>query len=134
VTYYTMQKSCFHRAVSKRAQESRRKQKRADESRSEPSQQKGGMFIIRCSATVGYTRHAISTVLQYYRSKIRSPVPRDSDPRMTALARANSNYKRQTRPLVRESAPLSDGNKNLVVSPRWVLYSKIDCRLPSVVT
>jgi hypothetical protein len=29
----------------------------------------------------------------------------DSDPRMTALARARSNYKRQTRPLVRESAP-----------------------------
>jgi hypothetical protein len=29
----------------------------------------------------------------------------DSDPRMTALARVRSNCKRQTRPLVRESAP-----------------------------
>jgi hypothetical protein len=38
-------------------------------------------------------------------SKIRSRVPRDSDPRMTALARASSNCKRQIRPLVRESAP-----------------------------
>jgi hypothetical protein len=42
------------------------------------------------------------------------------------------NCKRETRPLVRESAPtstnpqLSDSNKNLVVSPKWVLYSKID--------
>jgi hypothetical protein len=34
-----------------------------------------------------------------------SRVPRDSDPRETALARANSIYKRQTRPLVREGAP-----------------------------
>jgi hypothetical protein len=33
-------------------------------------------------------------------------VPRDSDPRKTALARAISIYvKRQTRPLVREGAP-----------------------------
>jgi hypothetical protein len=38
----------------------------------------------------------------------------------------------QTRPLVRESAPyqqtrkLSENNKDLVVSPRWVLYSKTD--------
>jgi hypothetical protein len=38
-------------------------------------------------------------------SKIWSRVPRDSDPRMTALARASSYCKRQTRPLVRESAP-----------------------------
>jgi hypothetical protein len=53
VTCYTMQKSCFHRAVPKRA----------EESRSEPSQQKGGIFILRCSATVGYTRYAISTTI-----------------------------------------------------------------------
>jgi hypothetical protein len=31
--------------------------------------------------------------------------PRDSDPRMTALARPSSNCKRQTRPVVRKSAP-----------------------------
>jgi hypothetical protein len=39
--------------------------------------------------------------------------------------------KRQTRPLVREnptstSLQLSDSNKYLVLSPRWVLYSKTD--------
>jgi hypothetical protein len=38
-------------------------------------------------------------------SKIWSRVPRDSDPKMTALARTSSNYKRQTPPLVRDSAP-----------------------------
>jgi hypothetical protein len=32
-------------------------------------------------------------------------VPRDSDPRKTALARASNIYKRQTRPLVREGTP-----------------------------
>jgi hypothetical protein len=32
-------------------------------------------------------------------------VPRDLDPRMTALARAGSNCKRQAHPLIRESAP-----------------------------
>jgi hypothetical protein len=54
VTCYTMQKSCFHRAVPTKA----------EESRSEPSQQKGGMFILRCSAAVGYTRYAISTTVE----------------------------------------------------------------------
>jgi hypothetical protein len=37
--------------------------------------------------------------------KIWSRVVRDSDPKMNALARTNSNCKRQTRPLVREGAP-----------------------------
>jgi hypothetical protein len=47
-----------------------------------------------------------------------------------ALARASSTYKRQTRPLVREGAPQEQdrnyhtSNKDLVISPRWVLYSK----------
>jgi hypothetical protein len=64
-------------------------------------------------------------------SKIWSRVPRDSDPRMTALARTSSNCKWQTRPLVRESVPHQQTrncliNKNLVVSPRWVFYSKTD--------
>jgi hypothetical protein len=41
-------------------------------------------------------------------------------------------YKRQTRPLVREGAPQEQDcncykcNKDLVVSPRWVLCSKTD--------
>jgi hypothetical protein len=39
---------------------------------------------------------------QMWDSKI---VPKDYDPRKTALARASGTYKRQTRPLVREGAP-----------------------------
>jgi hypothetical protein len=56
----------------------------------------------------------------------------NSDPRKTALARASSTYKRQTRPLVGEGAPQEQDrnrhtcNKDLVVSPSWVLYSKTD--------
>jgi hypothetical protein len=38
-------------------------------------------------------------------SKIWSRVPRDSDPRMNALSRTSNNWERQTRPVVRESAP-----------------------------
>jgi hypothetical protein len=69
---------------------------------------------------------------QNWESKIWSQVPRDSDSRKTALARASNTYKTQTRPLVREGAPLEQDrnchtcNKDLVVSPRWVLYSKTD--------
>jgi hypothetical protein len=37
--------------------------------------------------------------------KYGQKVPRDSGPKMTAVARTMSNCKRQTRPLVRESAP-----------------------------
>jgi hypothetical protein len=62
---------------------------------------------------------------QIWDSKIWSRVPRDSDPRKTALARVSSIYKRQTRPLVREGSPqktrpyLPNSNKYLVVIPRW---------------
>jgi hypothetical protein len=42
---------------------------------------------------------------QIWDSKMWSRVPRDSDPRKTALARTSSIYKRQTRPVVREGAP-----------------------------
>jgi hypothetical protein len=37
--------------------------------------------------------------------KIWPRILRDSDPKMTAMARASKNCKRQTRPLVSESAP-----------------------------
>jgi hypothetical protein len=40
---------------------------------------------------------------QIWDSKILSRVLRDSDPKMTALARSNSNCKQKTRPLVREN-------------------------------
>jgi hypothetical protein len=65
-------------------------------------------------------------------SKIWSRVPRDSDQRKIALARASSICKRQTCPLVREGAPQEQdrnchtGNKDLVISPKWVLYSETD--------
>jgi hypothetical protein len=65
-------------------------------------------------------------------NKIWSRVPRDSNPRMTALARTSSNCKRQTLRHVRGGAPHQQTRncltviKNLVVSPRWVLYSKTD--------
>jgi hypothetical protein len=79
VTCYTMQNSCFHRAISRRAEESRRKPKKAEESRlkpkkkrNEPSQQKGGIFILRCSATVGYTHYAISTTTETVFGGVRS--------------------------------------------------------------
>jgi hypothetical protein len=42
-----------------------------------------------------------------FESKLWSRVPRDLDSRKIALARATSIYKRQTRPLVREDAPLN---------------------------
>jgi hypothetical protein len=63
---------------------------------------------------------------QIWDNKIWSRLPRDSDPRKTALTRASSIYKRQTRPLVREGAPqkktrpqLSNSNKCLDMSLRW---------------
>jgi hypothetical protein len=44
--------------------------------------------------------------------------------------KANGSCKRHDIPLVRDSAPnqqsRTDSNKNLVVSSRWVLYSKMD--------
>jgi hypothetical protein len=42
---------------------------------------------------------------QIWENKIWSPVPRDSDPKKTALGRISSIHKWQTRPLVREGAP-----------------------------
>jgi hypothetical protein len=41
------------------------------------------------------------------------------DPKMTALPRASNNCKRQTRPLVRESAPLQQTRNCLTVIKIW---------------
>jgi hypothetical protein len=57
-------------------------------------------------------------------SKILSRVPRDSDSRMIALTRVSSNFKRQTRPLVGESAPHQQTHSCLKIIKIWVLYSK----------
>jgi hypothetical protein len=43
----------------------------------------------------------------------------DSDRRMTALARASSNCKRQTRPLVRKSAPHQQTRNSPTVIKIW---------------
>jgi hypothetical protein len=48
-----------------------------------------------------------------------SRAPQDVDPRMAALARASSNCKRQTRPLVRESAPHQQTSHCLTVIKIW---------------
>jgi hypothetical protein len=52
-------------------------------------------------------------------SKIYSRVPRDSYTRMTALARASSKCKRQTRPLVRDSVPQQQTCNSLKVIKIW---------------
>jgi hypothetical protein len=48
-------------------------------------------------------------------NKSSDNVPLDSNPKTTALARASSNCKRQTRPLVIESAPHQQTRKCLTV-------------------
>jgi hypothetical protein len=50
---------------------------------------------------------------------VQSRVQRDSDPRKTALARARSIYKRQTRPLVREGAPQEQDRNCQTVINIW---------------
>jgi hypothetical protein len=52
-------------------------------------------------------------------SKIWPRVPRDSNQKMTALVRASSNFKRQTRPLVRENAPHQQTRNCLTVIKIW---------------
>jgi hypothetical protein len=52
-------------------------------------------------------------------SKIWPRVPRDSDLRMTALGRASSNCKGQTRPLVREGIPNQQTRNCLTVIKIW---------------
>jgi hypothetical protein len=56
---------------------------------------------------------------QIWDSKIWSRVTRDSDLRKTALARASSIYKRQTRPLVREGAPQKQDRNCQTVINIW---------------
>jgi hypothetical protein len=56
---------------------------------------------------------------QIWDSKIWSRVPRDSDPRNTALARASGIYKIQTSPLVREDAPQKQDRNCQTVINIW---------------
>jgi hypothetical protein len=48
---------------------------------------------------------------QIWESKLGPRFLRDSDPKLTALAKASSNSKRQTRPLVREGTPNQQTHK-----------------------
>jgi hypothetical protein len=52
-------------------------------------------------------------------SKLWLRVPRDSGPRMTALAKASSNSERQTRPLAWETAPHQQTSNSLTVTRIW---------------
>jgi hypothetical protein len=52
-------------------------------------------------------------------NEIWSRVPRDSNLRMTALAKASSNCKRQNHSLVRESAPYQQTRNWLTVTKIW---------------
>jgi hypothetical protein len=52
-------------------------------------------------------------------SKTWSRVPRDSDPKISAPVKASSNCKRQTRPLVRESAPYKQSRNCRTVIKIW---------------
>jgi hypothetical protein len=52
-------------------------------------------------------------------SKMWSWIPKDSDPRMTALARTSSHCKRQTRPIVRKGTPHQQTRNYLTVTKIW---------------
>jgi hypothetical protein len=62
-------------------------------------------------------------------SKIWSRVPHDSDPKMAVLAKASSNCKQQTHPLVRESAPHQQVCSCLTVIKIWS-YVPDGCFIP----
>jgi hypothetical protein len=66
---------------------------------------------------------------QIWESKIWSRVPRDSDPRMTALVRTSSNRRQQTSSLVRDSAPHQQTRKCLSVTKVWS-YAPDGCLTP----
>jgi hypothetical protein len=63
---------------------------------------------------------------QIWDSKMWSRVPRDSDPRKTALARTSSIYKRQTCPLVREGAQQNQDHNCQTVIHIWSWDPRLD--------
>jgi hypothetical protein len=76
----------------------------------------GGVEYLHRSPASRRRRHKGKS--QIWVRKIRSRVTRDSDPKMTALAKT-SNCKRQTRPLVRDSAPHRQTRNCLTVIKIW---------------
>jgi hypothetical protein len=84
------------------------------------------MQSIPCGGGVQYFHHSPASrrrrrkgKSRIWDSKIWSRAQRDLVPRMTALARATSNFKRHTRPLVRESAPQKQTRNCLTVIIIW---------------
>jgi hypothetical protein len=84
------------------------------------------MLMIPCGGGVEYLhRNPVSPrrrrkgKSRIWDSKVWSHVPRDSDSRMTALARASSNCKRETHPLIRESAPHQQSRNCPTVIKIW---------------
>jgi hypothetical protein len=82
--------------------------------------------LIPCGGGVEYLHRGLASrrrrrkgKSRIWDSKIWSRVPRHSDPRMTTLARASSNCKRQTLPLIRESAPHQQACNCLTVIKIW---------------
>jgi hypothetical protein len=88
----------------------------------------GGVeYLHRNPASRRRLRHGKSRI---WDSKIWSRVPRDSDPRMTVLASASSNCKRQTRPFFRVSAPNQHTRNCLTVIKIWSLVPD-GCSIPT---
>jgi hypothetical protein len=77
----------------------------------------GGIEYLHCDPASRRRRRKGKS--QIWDSEIWSRVPRDSGPRKTALARASSMYKRQTRPLVREGAPHNEARNCQTVINIW---------------
>jgi hypothetical protein len=77
----------------------------------------GGVEYLHCDPASRRRRRKGKS--RVWDSKIWSRVPRDSDLRKTALARASSIHKRQTRPLVREGAPQKQDRKCQTIKNIW---------------
>jgi hypothetical protein len=77
----------------------------------------GGVEYLHCSPARRTRRRKGKSGI--WGGKIWPRVPRDSGPKMTALARARSNYKQQTRPLVRESTLYQQTRNCLKITTIW---------------
>jgi hypothetical protein len=95
------------------------------------------IISIACGGGVEYLHHNPASrrrrrkgKTRIWYSKLWSRVRPDSDPRMIALARARSNFKRHTRPLVRERAPHQQAC-NCLTAIKICSYVPDGCFIPS---
>jgi hypothetical protein len=81
----------------------------------------GVFYAVRAELLQGQLEQAVSYIGQRTTTwALWSRVPRDSDPRKTALGRTSSIYKRQARPLVREGVPKKQHrNCQMVIINIW---------------